>query len=226
MEAAFKHIEWHLEILPRPARKALDFLSNQSWLKRSPWYLAGGTALALQAGHRSSADLDFFTPKDNFSNGALLRHFLKDPNWKTIINEEGTIYGEFFKAKVSFIAYPFFKPTRLPAWYGGVRVLNPLDLAVMKVITISQRGRKRDFIDLYWCAKNIEPLYEIIMRLKTQYPTVSHNYHHILKSLVYFSDAENDPMPSLYFDVSWPVVKIFFQKEIPGITNIIMKLDQ
>ena len=96
----------------------------------------------------------------------------------------------------------------------------------MKVITISQRGRKRDFIDLYWCAKNIEPLYEIIMRLKTQYPTVSHNYHHILKSLVYFPDAENDPMPSLYFDVSWTAVKIFFQKEIPGITNIIMKLDQ
>lgn len=223
MEASSKQIDWHLEILPREARKALDFLSTQKWLKRSDWYLAGGTALALQAGHRSSADLDFFTQKGTFSNVVLLRHFLNDPNWYTSINEEGTIYGEFYKAKVSFIAYPFFEPCQSTSWYGAIRVLNPLDLAVMKVIAISQRGRKRDFIDLYWCAKHIEPLDKIILRLKTQYPAVTHNYHHILKSLVYFSDAENDPMPQLLLKVSWAEVKKFFQREIPAITNKIIK---
>jgi len=223
MEASSKQIDWHLEILPRQARKALDFLSNEKWLKRSPWYLAGGTALALQTGHRSSVDLDFFTQKDKFANTALLRHFIDNPDWKTNINEEGTIYGELYKAKVSFIAYPLFKPVQLHAWYGAIRVLKPLDLAVMKVITISQRGRKRDFIDLYWCAKHIEPLDKIILRLKTQYPAVAHNYYHILKSLVYFSDAENDPMPSMLADVSWIEVKKYFQKNIPEITNLIIK---
>jgi hypothetical protein len=50
---------------------------------RSPRdYSAGGTALALQAGHRRSNDLDFFTQKPNFSNTSLLRHFLENPNWK------------------------------------------------------------------------------------------------------------------------------------------------
>lgn len=224
MEAPFKKIDWHLNILPRQAGKALAFLSQQPWLKHTPWYLAGGTALALQAGHRRSNDLDFFTQKPNFSNTSLLRHFLEDPNWKTNIVEEGTIYGEFFKAKVSFIAYPFFKPSHPASWYGTIRVLKPLDLAVMKVITISQRGRKRDFIDLYWCAKHIEPLDKIILRLKTQYPSVAHNYHHILKSLVYFSDAENDPIPQLFSDISWTAVKKFFQKEIPEITNTVIKL--
>ncbi len=222
MAASSKQVDWHLEVLPKQARKAFDFLSNQKWLKRSPWYLAGGTALALQTGHRSSVDLDLFTQKDNFSNVALLRHFLSIPDWKTNITEEGTVYGELFKTKVSFISYPLFKPAESSKWYGTLRVLRPLDLAVMKVVTISQRGRKRDFIDLYWCAKHIEPLAKIIIRLKTQYPAVAHNYHHILKSLVYFSDAENDPMPSMLYDVSWTEVKKYFQKEIPEITHLII----
>jgi len=89
----------------------------------------------------------------------------------------------------------------------------------MKVIAISQRGRKRDFFDLYWCAKNLEPLEKLIGRLKTQYPSVAHDYHHILKSLVYFHDAENDPEPMIYFKASWKEVKNFFKKEIPIITQ-------
>src|SRR3990167_6554620 len=51
---------WHYEILPRQTKKALMFLSEEKWLKESGWYLAGGTALALQAGNRKSLDLDFF----------------------------------------------------------------------------------------------------------------------------------------------------------------------
>lgn len=225
MEASSKKIDWHLDILPHETRKALNFLSDKAWLKRSSWYLAGGTALALHAGHRSSVDLDFFTQKKQFSNAALLRHFLDNPDWKTSINEECTVYGELFKAKISFIAYPFFEPCQSLTLYGKIPVLKPLDLAVMKVVTISQRGRKRDFIDLHWCAKHIEPLDKILLRLKTSYPSVAHNYHHILKSLVYFSDAENDPLPKLFWDTNWNEVKKFFQKEIPRIANIIMKLE-
>ncbi|MFH0755497.1 MAG: nucleotidyl transferase AbiEii/AbiGii toxin family protein [bacterium] len=72
----------------------------------------------------------------------------------------------------------------------------------MKIITISQRGRKRDFFDFYYCVKNIEPLENLIKRLKIQYPSVAHNFHHILKSLIYFKDAENDPEPEIYFKTS------------------------
>ena len=95
----------------------------------------------------------------------------------------------------------------------------------MKIIAISQRGRKRDFFDLYWCAKNIEPLEKLIKRLKIQYPSVAHDYHHILKSLVYFVDAETDPDPEIYFKVNWKEIKEFFRKEIPNITNKIINLN-
>ena len=107
---AHKQIELHFETLPRATKKALDFLSTQDWLKNSKWYLAGGTALALQAGNRLSVDLDFFTTQKDFDNGELLKKFISGKNWQTTINKKNTIYGKLLKAKVSFIAYPFFIP--------------------------------------------------------------------------------------------------------------------
>lgn len=215
---AKKQINLHFSTLPRATKKALDFLSQQSWLKNNNWYLAGGTALALQAGQRRSVDLDFFTQAKDFNNDELLSNFIGNKDWRTEINKKNTIYGILFKAKVSFIAYPFFIPKQKLIKYGEVTILQPLDIAVMKVIAISQRGRKRDFFDLYWCVKNLEPLEKIIKRLKIQYPTVAHDYHHILKSLVFFADAETDPMPDIFFKASWSEVKKFFTKEVPIIT--------
>lgn len=222
--AAQQPIKWHYEILPRATKKALDFLSQEKWLNKSEWYLAGGTALALQAGNRKSLDLDFFSEKRDFNEKKLLANFIGNENWKTTVEEKNTIYGELFKAKVSFIAYPFFIPKQEPISHGSVRIINPVDIAVMKITAISQRGRKRDFFDLYWCAQNLEPLRNTIQRLKIQYPSVAHDYHHILKSLVYFEDAESDPMPEIYFKASWRTVKNFFIKEIPKIAVEIMRL--
>ncbi|TSD01928.1 MAG: Uncharacterized protein Athens071425_243 [Parcubacteria group bacterium Athens0714_25] len=221
---AREKINLHFDTLPANTKKALDFLSGQEWIGKSNWYLAGGTALSLQTGHRRSVDLDFFTQEENFSDVVLLNNFSNNENWKTTINQENTIYGELYGAKVSFIAYPFFMPKQGFLQCGFVKVLRPIDIAVMKVIAISQRGRKRDFFDLYWCAKNIESLEETIKRLKNQYPSVAHDYHHILKSLVYFNDAQDDPMPEIDFSASWNNVKTFFEKEVPKIAERIMEL--
>lgn len=218
-------INFHLDILPKETRKALDWLSVQEWLEKDNWYLAGGTALALQAGHRQSIDLDFFTPPARFDNISLLDRLSLSDDIKIRINKDNTIYAELFKAKVSFISYPFFIPKQGFLKYGTVSILQPLDVAVMKVIAISQRGKKRDFFDLYWCAKNIEPLQKTIERLPTQYPSVAHSYHHILKSLVCFEDAESDPEPVVFFKANWEEVKNFFSKEIPIITRSLIKLE-
>lgn len=221
--ASQKQLNFHFDILPRKTKKAFDFLSAQNWLKNSPWYLAGGTALALQVGNRKSLDLDFFSQEKSFDNNDVLREFFGIKEWNVNVDRKNTIYGELFKAKVSFIAYPFFIPRQKPKHYGSIRILSSLDIAVMKIIAISQRGRKRDFFDLYWCAQNIEPLENIIKRLKIQYPSIAHNYHHVLKSLVYFEDAESDPDPEIYFEANWKKVKKFFTKEIPIIADKIMR---
>ena len=218
-----QQVIWHADALPRKTKRALDFLSKEAWLENSRWYLAGGTALALQAGNRQSLDLDFFSEEKDFDVKKLLAHFIDNNNWRTDVEEKNTIYGALFMARVSFIAYPFFVPKQKPSRYGCIHVLHPLDIAVMKITAISQRGKKRDFFDLYWCAKHLEPLEDIIKRLPVQYPSIAHDYHHILKSMVYFEDAESDPEPEIYFDASWKTVKAFFTKEIPAIAKKIMK---
>ena len=218
------NINWHLDALPLKTRKALDLLSKERWLLKSNWYLAGGTALALQMGHRKSVDLDFFTQSKDFVNDELLGHFSDPVDWKTDINTKGTIYGELCGAKVSFIAYPFFIPAEKPIFYGFVRILQPSDIAVMKIIAISKRGKKRDFFDLYWLMQRGEILETTILKLKNQYPSVAHDYHHILKSLVYFGDADNDSTPEINFKASWDDVKAFFMKQIPFITKKLVNL--
>ena len=204
----------HFETLPLETREAFEFLSHEQWIRKTSWYLAGGTALALHTGNRKSIDLDFFTQESSFSATDVLSNFSHNPNWKTEVDRKNTIYGELFGAKVSFIAYPFFIPKQEFASYGSIKILQSRDIAVMKIIAVSQRGRKRDFFDLYWCAHNIEPLIDIIKRLPEQYPSVAHDYHHILKSLVYFDDAESDPNPEINFNIDWETVKSFFQKEV------------
>lgn len=224
METDVKNqMNFHFNILPKATKTAIDFLSSQKWLQDLGWYLAGGTALALQAGHRRSIDLDFFSEGKNFENDDLLREFSEVKEWRISMNRKNTIYGELFGAKISFIAYPFFVPKQTPIQYGTIRILAPLDIAVMKIVAISQRGRKRVFFDLYWCAHNLEPIEKIIKRLKIQYPDVAHDYHHILKALVYFEDAEQDPAPEIYFDADWKKVKEFFIKEITAIADKLIR---
>lgn len=165
----------HLSVLPKATQRALHLCQNFLFLKEDGWYLAGGTALALQAGHRESVDLDFFHPS---------------------------------KARVRI---------------DSVAMLITADIAVMKIIAISQRGRKRDFIDLYWLCHNGESLREILPRVVKQYPQ-DHNTTHILKSLVYFDDAEADPMPTLFFRATWTAVKAFFRREVPQVARQLLKL--
>lgn len=47
---------------------------------------------------------------------------------------------------MSFIAYPFFVPSKQFLKYGNIRILLPTDIAAMKIVAISQRGRKWDFV--------------------------------------------------------------------------------
>lgn len=211
MESTDK-INWQFSALPLNTRRALELLSKQAWLKKTKWYLAGGTALALQVGHRRSVDLDFFSPQTDFSQSQLIKK-LEKLGWRTTLLREGTLYGELNGAKVSFIAYPFFKPAEKFLPFGAVKVLDKKDVAVMKIIAISQRGRKRDFFDLYWYTKHEEPIINVIRRLSKQYPKVAHDFYHITKSLTYFIDADEDPMPRLFFTASWREVKKIFEKE-------------
>ena len=205
--------ELRLDILPPATRRAFLACIKLRLFRRNKWYLAGGTAMSLQVGHRQSVDLDFFTPLKKIQEVAVERELLNTGHWQTTYRESGTIYGKFMEAKMSLIAYPFFIPAKGRLFCGTITILLPTDIAVMKIIAISQRGRKRDFFDLYWYCRNREPLENIVRRAVKQYPGQEDNLNHIIKSLTYFVDAENDPAPKIFFSASWKEVKFFFQKE-------------
>ncbi len=214
---------FHFNVLPKATLRAFQKCAEIKFFLRSKWYLAGGTALALQSGHRKSVDLDFFTEQEKFNRKKIERLLNNEGKWVTTSLSEGTLYGELWGAKMSFIAYPLFVPTIPKPKYGTISMIDPQDIGIMKIIAISQRGRKRDFFDLYWICHNVQSLSKIIMRIHKQY-TIKQNLAHILKSLVYFEDAEGDPEPEIYFPANWKTVKKFFRKEIPEITKKIIGL--
>ena len=216
--------ELRLNTLPPKVKRAFEMCTKFRFLSCKEWYLAGGTALALQAGHRQSVDLDFFSPRGAFGASSLERFLFNTKKWETAFGESGTLYGRLRGAKMSFIAYPFFKPSPARVQCGNICILTPADIAAMKILAISQRGRKRDFVDLYWYCSNREALEGIIQSAIFQYRGQEHNLPHILKSLVYFEDAENDPMPKLFFRADWRTIKAYFRREVPKVARKLLKL--
>jgi hypothetical protein len=211
-----------LEALEPATERAFLYCAELPFLARSSWYLAGGTALALQAGHRSSVDLDFFTPRARFAERAFEALLLGTGKWTTSLRQSGTIYGSLMDVRMSFISYPFFQPSSERISFGNITMLSPHDIAAMKIVAVSQRGRKRDFVDLYWYCVNREKLVNVIERAVRQYPGQEQNVNHFLRSLAYFEDAERDPMPKIFFNATWKDIKKYFEREVPKIAKEIL----
>src|SRR5206468_776564 len=121
-------IPWHPEVLAEDARKTLDTLSGHRALR--PFYLAGGTALALQLGHRRSIDLDFFTG-DVLDEDVLLQELQGLPGMKVISKSTETLHLHVGGTKVSFLGY-HYPQLFLVLAYEKISVADARDIAGMK----------------------------------------------------------------------------------------------
>lgn len=214
-----------LDSMPDATRKAFLSCVELDFFSRNGWYLAGGTALALQVGHRISVDLDFFTTEADFDLDGVERQLSERGELITTLREKGTLYGLFQGAKMSLIAYPFFRPSGDVLQCQTVRLIVPKDIAVMKILAVSQRGKKRDFFDLYWLANNGVGIEEALIGALEQYSNQQGNLPHFLKSLVYFTDAEDDPMPEILFNADWKTVKSYFEKTVPALAKKMLRIE-
>lgn len=175
------------------------------------FYLAGGTGLAIQIGHRRSRDLDFLTSK-MFNVDAILSSITSD---KVLLAESGTIHFELNGIRISLLFYnvPLIYPV---INWNNIHVADIRDIAAEKIKTISQRGAKKDFIDLYAILK-IYSIHEVCYFFKERFRNFDINYYHILKSLVFFEDAEHEPSPDMLVsgrDWEWEVIKRYFLDNI------------
>jgi len=200
---------FHFEIFKKKTSETFEILNRSAFI--SDFYLAGGTALALWLGHRYSYDLDFFTNKQ-FNELKLARELIKFKKFQVEKKSEQTIIGNLNATKISFLGYPYPLISPLPR-IKKIKIAGLLDIACMKIDAIASRGTKRDFIDVYFIVREI-PLNKILRTFKTKYARLNYNMLHIKKALVYFADADQEPMPSMLRPVNWREVKRFFKAEL------------
>jgi len=172
--------------------------------------------LAIQLGHRQSIDLDWFSA-GKFSNAEIKNALTKVWVFKLTSEEEGTIHGILNGVKVSFLFYGYGMLYPLVD-YKNVRLADERDIAAMKIDAVSSRGSKKDFIDIYFLLEKYS-LSELIGFFEKKYKKIKFNKLHILKSLVYFEDAEKEPMPLMIKKDGWEQIKKRISKE----TNKIIK---
>lgn len=164
--------------------------------------LVGGTALALQIGHRKSIDIDLFGKIED------LPEELKS-ECSALGNLQVSTFSRNFKmfwldgVKVDTVncGYEWIDECLL---IDGIRLASKSDIAAMKISAIINRGTKKDFIDLYYLLKEFS-LAHILKLYMQKYPEGSEFI--AIKSLTYFDDAEPDPMPYMFDTVSWEEIK-------------------
>lgn len=171
--------------------------------------LVGGTALALQLGHRKSIDLDFFGTVD--CEAEYLRESIAGIASLTILKESPHIHiyiVDGIKVDIVNYKYPWLDDVVLEQ---GLRLASVSDIAAMKITAIIGRGTKKDFIDIAFLLHHFS-LEEILHFYAAKYNDSS--VFMAMKSLAYFEDAEADPMPDMFVNQSWQQVKAYILSKI------------
>ncbi|HVF69242.1 MAG TPA: nucleotidyl transferase AbiEii/AbiGii toxin family protein [Xanthomonadales bacterium] len=206
-------MDFYLKTVPKSTQAVLESLKKVSEIQT--FYLSGGTALSLLLGHRESEDLDFFS-KTEFQPQVLQQKLLQCGVLENVQIAEGTLNLYINKVKLQFLHYPYDLLEDLTQW-KGIYLSSVTDIACTKLITISMRGSKKDFVDLYFILQKMS-LEELFEKLEEKYHDVHYNYPHILKSLVYFEDANLQPMPRMHISVDWEQVKVFILQQVKKFT--------
>lgn len=191
----------YTEAIEAGTLELLRSLMGKSYL--SQFVLVGGTALALQIGHRKSVDLDLFTA-DDFDTNEILIKLIGDYKLKVLLQKPKTLICNINNVKIDFInySYPVLYPVII---YEKIRLTDINDIAAMKMDAITGRGSKKDFYDLYFLLEKYS-LLELLHLYNCKYQ--HQTQFHVVRSLTYFKDAENNPDPMVFEkNLSWEKVK-------------------
>lgn len=172
--------------------------------------LVGGTALALQYGHRNSVDLDFFGSFEN-DEGLFFESLKKYANVERIKDTPKIKVFFMDGIKVDIVDYSIYPWIDGAVEENGLRLASPKDIAAMKINAIEGRGSKKDFIDMYFLLQHYS-LSEILDFYAQKYPNFS--FYRALMSLTYFADADVKETPTMFVDVSWDEIKSFIKDRV------------
>lgn len=177
--------------------------------------LVGGTALALQYGHRKSVDLDFFGTMD-CELEEMLSQLESIGQVKQIKTTQSIRIYQIDGIKVDFVDYRRYPWIDQCVMEDHIRLASSKDIAAMKINAVEGRGSKKDFIDMYFLLKHFS-LEEILSFYKQKYP--EHNIFRALMSLTYFEDAESQPQPFMFSAIQWNEVKTEIVRKVSEYTQ-------
>ena len=149
----------HPEILTPEQKELLPLLK----LFRREFYLVGGTAIALQIGHRKSIDYDMFKPTPFVSKKILKKidtsHIFYNVTYKSIEQMHLTIRN----VKMTFFEYSY--PIETPIDFEKMlRMPDLLTLAAMKAFALGRRSKWKDYVDLYFLIQGYYSINDIIQK--------------------------------------------------------------
>ncbi|HUH17985.1 nucleotidyl transferase AbiEii/AbiGii toxin family protein [Albibacterium sp.] len=171
--------------------------------------LVGGTALALQIGHRKSIDIDLFgvITADEFDVSSQIASI----GDTTILRKSTNISIYLIKGiKIDIVNYSYHWIEN-PVIEDGLLLADIKDIAAMKIAAITGRGTKKDFVDLYFLLRYFN-LNQILDFYRKKYPDGSDFL--VLKSLSYFIDADNDEDPVMLIDEKWECIKAYIMETV------------
>ena len=195
------------------ALELLKEIQDQPFLK--DFYLVGGTALALNFGHRVSVDLDFFTEKE-FDTNLLVESAKENFPVKILSQAKNSLTMDVRSVKTDFIRhnYSLLNPIQEK---DGIKIASVEDIAAMKFNSTMNRGSKKDFYDI------VELLIHFSLEDLIAFHSKKYDFNSqliLLKSLVYFDDAELEPDPVSLRPLSWTSVKQNISDVVSKFTKI------
>lgn len=204
----------HPKVLSPEGWKTVRKFVAQGWA--DSFTLAGGTALALHIGHRYSEDLDFFHP-ESFDPVEIAGRLTEIGHVAIQSRSSETLHAVVDGLRFSFLRAQ--APLLFPGIrYRGLAVADPRDIAVMKLIAIGGRGSRKDFVDLYFYLRGGTALGTVLELLRQRFADLDYNEYDLLKSVVFFEEAETEPMPHMIREVEWDEIKERLRTEVRSLS--------
>jgi len=213
-------LNWHEEVLDAAGHAAAARMAAAA----GSFYLAGGTGLALRLGHRVSLDLDLFSAQNALGEEerrTLLDALNASGPLKIKGAKDGTCHLDLGGTPVSLFHYAYPMLERSQSW-RGLEVASLEDIAAMKLSAVLGRGSKKDFVDLYELCQR-PGLARIMTAGGRKFPLHADFPMQAARALLYFEDAEKEPMPRMLGTATWEDMKSYFESRIPKYVKAYLK---
>jgi len=202
----------HLETITSKQKEIFKKLD-----KFSDFYLVGGTALALQVGHRISVDFDLFSKKDITSKLLdKIKRVFKGLKVEVVRDSSEQLSVIIDNIKLDFVKYPFpllFKLIK----YRGVDIAKIEEIAVMKAYALGRRPVLKDYVDLYYILREKHVTLEKIIKLSQKKYKSEFNPRLFLEQLIYLKDVGDMQIDFLKRAVGKQEMEKFFRNEVKKI---------